>query len=151
MALDLVGAIVGGLAGIVAMTALMMMTPKMGMPEMDMPRLLGSMFGAPGSKAVGMAMHFMAGVVFAIVYGLLFTLFPGSSVILLGLVFGIVHWLIAGLMIGVMMPMMHAGVKSGDVPAPGLYMGGMKAFVGGLMGHILFGVVVGLVYGLIAG
>jgi len=54
-----------------------------------------------------------------------------------------IHRLISGLMIGVMMPMMHAGVKWGNVPAPGLYMGG-------LMGHMLFGVVVGLGYGLIA-
>jgi hypothetical protein len=53
-----------------------------------------------------------------------------------------------------MMPMMHAGIRSGDVPAPGLYMkklGGMMGFIGGLMGHIVFGLVIGIVYGLLAG
>ena len=50
-----------------------------------------------------------------------------------------------------MIPMMHAGIKNGDVEEPGLWMtnqGGMMAFVGGLMGHMIFGIVVALVYNL---
>ncbi len=48
-----------------------------------------------------------------------------------------------------MIPMMHAGIKSGEVEAPGLYMtnnGGMMAFVGGLIGHLVFAVVVYYTY-----
>ncbi len=51
-----------------------------------------------------------------------------------------------------LIPMMHAGIKSGEVEKPGLWMtnqGGMMAFVGGLMGHMVFGIVVALVYGLL--
>lgn len=47
--------------------------------------------------------------------------------------------------------MMHAGVKAGMVNAPGVYMmndGGMMAFMGGLIGHVIFGLTVALVYGL---
>ncbi len=47
--------------------------------------------------------------------------------------------------------MMHAGIKAGTVAAPGVFMvktGGMMSFMGGLMGHAIFGVVVALVYGL---
>ncbi len=50
-----------------------------------------------------------------------------------------IHWLVVGLMTG-MMPLMHTGIKSGRVPAPGVYMtnlGGMLGFVGGLMGHVV--------------
>ena len=50
-----------------------------------------------------------------------------------------------------MIPMMHAGIKSVAVKAPGLWMtnnGGMRAFVGGLMGHMPFGLVVVLIYNL---
>jgi hypothetical protein len=50
--------------------------------------------------------------------------------------------------------MLHAGIKSGQVQAPGVHMtrlGGMLGFVGGLMGPITFGLAVGLVYGLITG
>lgn len=46
--------------------------------------------------------------------------------------------------------MMHAGVKAGTVKAPGIYMmsaGGMMAFAGGLIGHVVYGLVVALVYG----
>jgi len=57
-------------------------------------------------------------------------------------------------MVGVMMgaiPMLHAGIKAGSVSTPGVFMlnsGGMMAFMGGLIGHVIFGVVVALVYGL---
>ncbi len=62
----------------------------------------------------------------------------------------VVHWLIVGLMMGGV-PMLHAGVKAGTVKAPGVCMmsdGGMMAFVGGLIGHVLYGLIVALVYGL---
>jgi hypothetical protein len=39
----------------------------MGMPKMDMPALLGSMFGAPGSKILGLVMHFMMGIIFGVI------------------------------------------------------------------------------------
>ena len=49
-----------------------------------------------------------------------------------------------------MIPMMHVGIKSGAVQAPGLWMtgngGGVMAFMGGLVGHAIFGVLVALVY-----
>lgn len=153
MDFDLVAAIAGGLVGTAAMTLLMTMAPMMGMPKMDMPALLGSMFGAPGSRLLGLLMHFMMGTVFGLVYAALFTAVTGTSIILLGALFGVIHWLVVGLMTG-MMPMMHAGIRSGQVQAPGVYMtrlGGIMGFVGGLVGHIVFGLVVGLVYGLITG
>ncbi len=55
------------------------------------------------------------------------------------------------LMMGVI-PIMHAGIKNGDVEAPGLWMtnqGSMLSFVGGLMGQMVFGLVVALVYQII--
>ena len=153
MPLNIVAAVAAGLVGTAVMTLIMMVAPMMGMPKMDIPGLLGSMFGAPGSKTMGTIMHFIMGVIFAIVYTVLFSVITGLNVVLLGIVLGVVHWLVVGLVMG-MMPMMHAGIKSGDVAAPGLYMsgsGGLMGFVGGLMGHIVFGPVVGLVYRLIAG
>lgn len=153
MELNLVAAVIGGFVATIIMTGIMMMAPTMGMPKMDMPALLGSMFGAPGSKLLGLVMHYMMGIIFGIIYAVLFGVVAGTNIILLGLIFGIVHWLIVGLMTG-MMPMMHAGIRSGDVPAPGIYMtnlGGMMGFIGGLMGHVAFGLVVGIVYGLVTG
>jgi hypothetical protein len=94
-------------------------------------------------------MHFMMGVVFAIIYAALWAAGVGAATWVGGLIFGAVHWLIAGLMMGGV-PMLHAGVKAGTVKAPGVYMmsgGGMMAFVGGLIGHVIYGLVVALVYG----
>lgn len=153
MELNIVMAVISGLIATGVMTLLMMAAPMMGMPKMDMPALLGSMFGAPGSRMMGLAMHFMMGAIFGVLYAVLFSAVTGTSLILLGVVFGVVHWLIAGAMTG-MMPVMHAGIKSGEVQAPGIFMtklGGMMGFIGGLMGHVVFGLVFAIAYQALAG
>ena len=121
----------------------------MGMPKMDIVGLLSSMFSAESNRMVGMIMHLMMGVVFAIVYALLWNAGIGAVSLWWGAIFGAVHWLISGMMMGGM-SMIHAGIKAGTVKAPGFFMmnnGGMMAFMGGLIGHVIFGLVVALVYG----
>ncbi len=106
------------------------------------------MFDKNGNRAVGMVIHLMMGLILAVVYAALWSAGLGGVSILWGAVFGAAHWLVAGLMMGGM-GMMHAGVKAGTVDAPGVYMtnnGGMMAFMGGLIGHIIYGVIVALVY-----
>lgn len=135
--------------GTIVMSMIMLMAPKMGMPKMAIWEMLGSMFSKDGNNVLGWAMHFMMGVIFAIIYAALWAFGVGSATWVNGLVFGAVHWLIAGLMMGGV-PVMHAGVKAGTVKAPGLYMtadGGMMSFVGGLIGHAVYGLIVALVYG----
>ncbi|MFC1997981.1 hypothetical protein ACFLXI_10335, partial [Chloroflexota bacterium] len=134
----------------IVMTMVMGMAPKMGMPNMDIVGMLGSMFNAQGNRSLGMILHFMMGIVFAIVYAVLWSAGIGAVSWLWGIVFGAAHWILSGLMMGGM-SMMHAGVKAGKVEAPGMFMmnnGGMMAFMGGLVGHVVFGLVVALVYGL---
>ena len=153
MEFDLISAIIAGLAGTGVMTAMMMMAPNMGMPEMDMPKLLGSIFGAPGNKMMGLGMHVMMGLVFGVIYALLFEASGSDSVIVLGLAYGAGHWVVSGSMMAGM-PMMHQGIKAGDVEDPGMFMlkkGGMMGFIGGLMGHMAFGLVVGIVYQALVG
>jgi hypothetical protein len=51
-------------------------------------------------------------------------------------------------------PIAHAGMKTGTVAVTGPYMLkslGIPGFLAGLIGHIAFGITVGLVYGLLAG
>lgn len=142
----MVAAIVGGIVGTIVMTMVMVMAPRMGMPEMDVPGMLGSMFGAP-NRMLGMGMHLMMGVIFGILYYLLGALGAGIGTALL---YGAIHWLIAGAAMG-MVPMMHVGIKSGKVAAPGMYMtakGGMMSFVGGLIGHLVYAASVWLIAGL---
>lgn len=148
--MNIIGAIVAGLVGTIIISMVMMMAPKMGMPKMAIWEMLGAMFSPQGNVVLGWVMHLMIGIVFGIIYAALWAAGIGSVSVVSGLIFGVVHWLVAGLMMGGM-PMMHAGIKAGAVSAPGVFMlknGGMMGFMGGLMGHIIFGIVVALVYGL---
>ena len=147
--MNIIGAIVAGLVGTVVMTMLMVMAPRMGMPKMDIVGMLSTMFNKNGNTALGWVMHLMMGVVFAIVYAALWSAGIGSVSAGSGILFGAMQWLVVGLMMGGV-SMMHAGVKAGTVEAPGVYMmsnGGVMAFMGGLVGHIVYGLVVALVYG----
>ena len=147
--MNILNAVIAGIVGIVVFTAILMMAPKMGMPKMDIVSLLGSMFSAKSNQALGWMMHLMMGVFFALAYALLWSLGFGAATWGIGLIFGAVHWLIVGMVMG-MIPMMHVGIKSGAVRAPGLWMtnngGGVMAFMGELVGHAIFGAVVALVY-----
>ena len=148
--MNVVGAIVAGLVGTVIISMVMMMGPKMGMPKMAIWEMLGSMFSPDGNVALGWVMHLMMGIIFGIVYADLWAVGIGSATATSGALFGLVHWLMVGVMMGAI-PMLHAGIKAGSVSTPGVFMlnsGGMMAFMGGLIGHVIFGVVVALVYGL---
>ncbi len=146
--MNIIGAIVAGLGGTVVISLLMAMAPRMGMPKMAIWEMLGTMFSKEGNLALGWIMHFMMGVVFAIIYAALWAVGIGSATLLSGVVFGVVHFLIAGLMMGGM-PMLHVGIKAGTVKAPGVLMlnTGVMGLMGGLIGHAVYGLVVALVYG----
>lgn len=118
------------------------------MPKMAIWEMLGSMFNKDGNNALGWVMHFMIGVIFAILYAALWAAGIGSATLLSGVIFGVAHFFVAGLMMGGM-PMMHAGIKAGTVKAPGVLMlnSGVMGFMGGLIGHAVYGLVVALVYG----
>lgn len=151
--MNVVAAVVAGLIGTTVMSLMMALSPRMGMPKMAIWEMLGSMFNPQGNNALGWVMHYMMGVIFALVYAALWSAGIGAASIGWGALFGVVHWLAAGLMMGGM-PMMHAGIRSGAVDAPGVYMlasGGAKAFMGGTVGHVLYGIVVALVYAGLAG
>jgi len=134
--MDILSAVISGIVGTFAISMVMAAAPMMGMPKMDIVDMLSTMFGKP-NRILGWMMHLMMGVVFALM--------------LFGLIFGAGHWLIVGMMMA-LIPVMHVGIKNGDVDPPGLWMtnqGGIMAFIGGLMGHMVFGLVVALIYGLI--
>src|SRR5919201_256063 len=87
-------AALGGLAGTLAMTAMVyLVAPMMGL-HMDIAAMLGSMLG--GSWAAGMMMHFVNGaVIFPAIYTYaLYAHLPGSPTIR-GTLWGVVLWLIA--------------------------------------------------------
>jgi hypothetical protein len=145
--MNVVAAIVAGLVGTAAISMLMALGPRMGMPKMAIWEMLGSMFDPQGNNTLGWIAHFMIGVIFALVYAALWAAGLGAPTLLWGVLFGAVHFLIVGVMMGAM-PMLHAGIKAGQVQAPGVLMlnNGVMGLMGGLIGHIIYGLVVASVY-----
>ncbi|MGE0703651.1 MAG: DUF6789 family protein [Vicinamibacterales bacterium] len=129
-------AVAGGFVGTLAMTAMMyFVAPMMGL-DMDIAAMLGSMLG--GSWTAGMVMHFVNGsLIFPVVYAfLLYQRLPGTPTAK-GTTWGVILWLLAQL---VVMPMMGGGVFSSA-------MGGMMAAAGSLVGHVLYGSLLGAIAG----
>jgi len=133
---NLTRALLGGLAGTIALTLMMYkVAPMMTGRAMDIAGMLGQMLGG---WWMGMAMHFINGtVIFPLVYALLLYRFLPGPPVVKGLVWGVILWLIAQLMI---MPMMGAGVFSANA-------GGMKAAMGSLVGHLIYGALLGSIAG----
>lgn len=130
--LSIIRAALAGLVGTTAMTGLMLAAPMMGLPPMNIGEMLGSMMG--GVTALGWAAHFMIGTGFAVGYaGVLARRLPGPPVAR-GMLFALAPWLMAQV---VVMPMMGAGFFSGSV----------LAAMGSLMGHLVYGAVIGATYG----
>ncbi|WP_051478728.1 hypothetical protein [Arthrobacter sp. H5] len=137
---------------------------------MDMSLLLGAMFTGNHrtAKGLGLFVHLvmMSALVFGSLYALVLTVLnvsPGNAW-WAGAIVGLVHGLIAGLVMP-MMPLVHprmsrsgraentpADPDSVELQAPGLFAknyGGATP-AGLVMAHIIFGLVTALVYALIA-
>jgi len=118
-------------AGVVA-TAVMsligyFLAPMMGMPKMDFGHMLGTnnpMMAMP--YWAGWAIHFMMGIIFALVFVKAVAPMLKGSYAVRGLIFGVVLFLLAQLIV---MPMMGAGIFSG---------GHMPAIMERTWHHLLF-------------
>jgi len=140
-----------GFLATLAMTALMYMGPVMGLPEMSIANMLGTMFASgPGlALAIGLLIHFMMGsLLFPLAYHFLFQPGAGSGTPR-GLWFGAGLWALANFMIMPMMSIVHPLVRSGAMRAPGLLMLNLGAMapLGSLAGHLLYGALLGKLAG----
>lgn len=124
--------VLAGIIGTVIMTAVMMIVPMIGMPKMSPPNMLAGMLGMP--IFVGWIMHFMIGIIFAFAYTYL-CIFKQkiSNVWLKGAVFGIIAFVFAQIMMGIMGMMMPMPKMEGSM---------VLMAMGSLMGHIIFGMAV---------
>src|SRR5215813_4013286 len=129
-------AIAGGFIGTVILTLMMhIVAPMMGV-RMDIVGKLGEMTNT--GMAGGLLMHFLNGtVIFPLIYvHLLYLWLPGAPW-QKGLLWGVILWL--GLEV-VMTPMMGGGIFSMEI-------GGMKAVMAALIGHLVYGAILGIVGG----
>jgi uncharacterized membrane protein YagU involved in acid resistance len=130
-------AVLGGFVGTLGITVMMYWAgPLMGIGKMDIAQSLGAMLGI--GWAGGMLLHFLNGtVIFPTIYVLLlYRRLPGTPVVK-GLAWGAILWLLAQL---VVMPMMGGGLFSAN-------MGGAMAAMGSLVGHLVYGALLGAISG----
>lgn len=137
-------AVMAGLVGTAAMTALLLVEPSVGLPKVAIGQILSTALGlTPAYLTVGAAtgwiIAFLVGVGFALLYaGFFERRLPGGA-LGRGALYGVLIFILAQL---VFMPLVGGGVFSrGDV----------EMIVGSLLGHLVYGVIVGWIYGMPAG
>ncbi len=125
-----------GIAATAVMTVVMFVAPMMGMPKMNPAEMLSMTMGF--SLTFGWIMHFMIGIGFAFSFLLIFSklLSKISNNILKGAIFGFIAFVLAQIGMAMMGLML-------DMPPMGDNMALMMA--GSILGHVVFGVVVGLI------
>lgn len=124
--------ILAGIIGTAIMTTVMMIAPLMGMPKMSPPEMLSGMLGMP--VFIGWIMHFMIGIMFAFAYTYLYIFkHKIKNIWLKGALFGVIAFVFAQIMMGIMGMMM---------PMPKIEGSMVLTAIGSLMGHIIFGMAI---------
>ena len=125
-------AILAGLIGTAVMTVVgLWVAPMMGIPPLNPAEMLAMPRG--GSIVLGWVGHLMIGVVLASIYAMVAPRLRGPSWAR-GALYGVAPWLVAQLAV---MPVMGMPIFSGSVAMA----------MGSLIGHLVYGAVVGGVYG----
>lgn len=144
------GAILWGLVATFAFWLFMVMGKAMGMTKMDLLDMLGSMFTRPHtgtSRALGFGMHHINGVLLAIAGAYGAQLVDWSLNWASGLIWGFVLWTLA-LLLMTSVGGVHPAMRHGDEEDPGtaaVNFGRMTP-LGSLMGHLVYGLVLGVLY-----
>ena len=124
-------AIIAGIVGAIAMSIVgVWIAPMMGMERMNPANMLAMAMG--NNMILGWVGHLMVGAILAIIYASLQNHLPGPSAIR-GAVFSLAPWILLLLIVSPMMGMP-------------MFMGSMMKTVQSLIGHIVYGLVMGSVY-----
>jgi hypothetical protein len=122
-------------------TALWLVEPSIGLPRIAVGQLLSTLMTVfvarmPVGAAGGWAIHLCVGIALAMIYAWLFVgRLPGSPIVR-GATYGAMVFVVAQLLF---MPLVGAGVFSN---------GDLELLTGSLFGHLLYGAVMGWIYGL---
>jgi hypothetical protein len=149
------GALAGGFAGTLVLTSAMRAASELRLTRIDLPFLLGTAITADRSraKAVGYALHFVAGLLFALGYQAVFAAVDRSGWAL-GALLGLVHGVFAGTaLVNVLLPVVHprmgsalSGARSTPLLEPPGFMMlnyGRSTPLVTLAAHVAYGTIVG--------
>ena len=149
------GALAGGFAGTLVLATALSGATELRLTRMDLPFLLGTAFTADRvrAKLIGYLLHFVAGLVFALVYYAVFVAI-GHASWYLGILFGLAHALFAGtVLVNVILPVLHPRMATSHSAAnteallepPGFMLMnyGQATPIVTLLAHLLYGAIVG--------
>lgn len=149
------GALAGGFVGTLVLTTALRAATELRLTRIDLPFLLGTAFTGDRvrARALGYALHFLAGFAFASIYYLVFRAIGGSSWWLGGL-FGLLHGLFAATaLVSILLPLVHPRMGSDATAAqsqpllepPGFLMlnYGLSTPAVTAAVHVLYGAIVG--------
>jgi hypothetical protein len=149
------GAVAGGFVGTLVLTTGLRAASELKLTRMDIPFLLGTAFSEDRrrAKAIGYGLHFVAGMVFALLYYAVFSAIDESGW-LLGALFGFVHASFAGsALVNILLPALHPRMGTPNTPAvsnpllepPGFMMlnYGRSTPLVSIAVHIAYGAIVG--------
>ena len=136
---DVRDAIIAGSTGRMAMLLLIYGGPLIRLPRIDVVSLLGSLAAPNKQDAVtlGGAIHFTMGILFAMIYAAFWSVGIGSPTWWWGIIFGAIHGM---LVIGALFVLMRVH------PQLSASFKGLPVMAAILLNHLVFGVVVALVY-----
>ncbi|WP_432410833.1 DUF6789 family protein [Rasiella sp. SM2506] len=128
--------IIAGIVATLIMSIFMMIAAMIGMPKMSPPEMLSGMMGA--SIVVGWILHFVIGIIFALMYVYIISswLIKIGNIVLKGVVFGIIAFVIAQVSMALMGMVMDVPQPDGNI---------ILLAIGSLVGHIVFGIIVALI------
>ena len=149
------GAIAGGFAGTLVLTTALRAGNELHLTRIDLPFLLGTAFTSDRTraKALGYVLHFLVGLVFALIYYAVFSAIDRSGW-WLGAAFGLVHGLFSGTaLVDTLLPLVHPRMGTPSTAAPGAALleppgfmmlnSGARTPLVSLVAHIAYGALVG--------
>jgi hypothetical protein len=152
-----ISSLVGGFVGTLVLTTMMRGASELGITRMDLPFLLGTAVTEDRrrAKAIGYALHFVLGVLFAVLYGIFFEV-VGRSSWWLGALLGLVHALFAAtVLVNILLPVVHPRMGTPETSAdetsllepPGFLMlnYGRNSALVAITAHVAYGALVGAI------
>jgi hypothetical protein len=149
------GALAGGFVGTIVLTSGLRVAQELGWTRMDIPLLLGTVFTDDRDRAtvIGVAVHFLNGLLFALGYYAIFRAVDQAGW-LFGAALGVVHAALAGgVLVTLLLPAVHPrmGTPWSDaeemplLEPPGFLLVnyGRRTALWTLLGHVVFGAIVG--------
>jgi hypothetical protein len=149
------GAIAGGFVRTLLLTTGLVGASELRLTRIDLPFLLGTMLFADRAraKALGYLLHFLAGLVFALIYYAIFSAIDESGWLLGGL-FGLLHGIFAvTALVNILLPAVHPRMGTSHTAAdsspllepPGFLMlnYGRSTPLVTVVVHVIYGAIVG--------